>query len=75
MEPHGTSWNLTEPHEIPWTIVECLGTSYTAYHLRRHQPDLGDQQSSTDGGALPTLHAPHTLSTEEVAEKQGVAMK
>jgi hypothetical protein len=22
MESDGTSWNLTEPHEIPWKVLE-----------------------------------------------------
>jgi len=42
---------------------------HTAPNQRQHQPH------PSDGATAPALHAPHTLTSEEVAEQLGVDIK
>jgi Na+-exporting ATPase len=46
-----------------------------ARHARQNSPNLEPRHNSNDGGPLPTLHAPHTLSSEEVAQKLDVDIR
>ncbi|KAF2826928.1 sodium P-type ATPase-like protein [Ophiobolus disseminans] len=53
----------TSPQQLDEPPICGLNEPHTAPNQRQFQPILAD------GGTPPTLHAPHTLSFEEVAEK------
>jgi hypothetical protein len=46
-----------------------LNEPHTSTKQRQHQPN------PSDGDTPPTLHAPHTLTVQEIAEKLGVDIK
>jgi Na+-exporting ATPase len=58
-----TSPNVDEPP------ICGLKKPHTTPSQRQHQPN------PSDGATAPALHAPHTLSSEEIAEQLGVDTK